>query len=346
MRTRQLGVICILSALAMAGPVSAQDRAPDWLRRPTPALLKEVFPSAALRRAKSGSATIGCVVTVQGTLRDCQVLSEKPTDLGFGSAALALAPQLLMRPALKGGVPVESTARIPIHWDMGGMVPQPKPAQGDKIFSNLPYRGAPSFEQVLAAYPEKARAAKVGGSAILDCRITKEGRLNKCTTIREQPSGYGFAGAAKSLSTLFVTPIDTGGGETAAGARAHVNVTFAATALEASAPVIGKPRWMAVPQINDLLAVVPEPAKKAKVYKARVVMECKVVAEGQVDGCKVLSQEPAGLGYDQAAMMLSKYFRLAVWSEEGLPTVGGSVIIPLRFDLESAVAAAQPAPKP
>jgi len=347
MRIRQLGVTCILSALAAAGPAGAQDRNADWLKRPTPELLKELFPSAALRKAKGGSATIGCIVTVQGTLRDCKVLSEKPADLGFGGAALALAPQLLMRPALRDGVPVESPVRIPINWDMSGMSPQPTPAQGDKIYTNLPYRRAPSVDQVLAAYPEKARAAKVGGSAILDCRITKEGGLARCSTIREQPSGYGFAAAAKSLSPQFTTPTDTGGGGTAVGSRAHVNVTFAASTLDASAPVIGKPKWMAVPQINDLVAVLPEAAKKAKVYRARVVMECKVVAEGLVDGCKAMSQEPAGLGYDQAALMLSKYFRLAVWTEEGLPTVGGSVTIPLRFDLESAVAAAaQPAPKP
>lgn len=345
MRTRQLGVISILAALA-ASPVLAQDREADWLKRPTPELLRELFPSAALRKAKSGSATISCTVTVQGALRACIVLSEKPADMGFGGAALALAPQLLMRPALRGGVAVESTVRIPINWDMRGMTPQPKAAQSDKIYTNLPYRVAPSFAQVLAAYPDKARAAKVGGSAILDCRITKEGGLDKCTTIREQPSGYGFGAAARSLSTLFTTPIDTGGGETAAGAHAHLNVTFAASALDASAPVIGRPKWMAVPRINDIVAVLPEPAKKAKVYKARVVMECKVVAEGHVDDCKVLSQEPGGLGYDEAAMRLSKYFRLGVWSDEGLPTVGGSVAIPLRFDLESAVAAAEAAAKP
>jgi TonB family protein len=338
MRKRQLGVICIVSALA-AGPALAQDRDADWLKRPTPESLREVFPSAALRKGKSGKAAISCTVTVQGTLRNCEVLSQEPADLGFGGAALALAPQFLMKPALKGGVPVEGTVRIPINWDLSGMGPQPRPAQGDKVYSNLPWRRAPTVEQVLAAYPAKAKAAKVGGAAILDCRIGKDGGISKCQTVREQPTGQGFAAAAKSLAPLFTTPIDTGKGETAAGARAHVNITFAASAIDAEKPVIGRPKWVAIPRINDMAAMLPEAAKKAKVYKARVVMDCKVVAEGAVDGCKVVSQDPTGLGYDQAALMLSKYFRLAVWTEEGLPSVGGLVSIPLRFDLESAMAA-------
>jgi TonB family protein len=338
-------IIFGLFALA-AAPALAQDRDANWLRRPTPEMLREVFPSAALRKGRSGKAAISCIVTVQGILRNCTVLSEEPADLGFGGAALALAPQFLMKPALKGGAPVESTVRIPINWDMSGMGPQPKPAQGDKIYTNLPWKKAPTVEQVLAAYPAKAKAAKVGGAAILDCRIGKDGGISKCQTIREQPLGYGFAAAAKTLAPLFTTPIDTGNGQTAAGSRAHVNITFAAAAIDADKPIIGRPKWVAVPRINDVAAMAPEAARKAKVYKARVVMDCKVVAEGLVDGCKVVSQEPAGLGYDQAALNLSKYFRLAVWTEEGLPSVGGVVAIPLRFDLESAMAAAQTPAKP
>lgn len=344
---RQLTIFSALATLT-ATASAAQDREADWLKRPTPEMLREVFPSEALRKARSGSATISCTITVQGILRDCTVLSETPPGLGFGSAAVALTPQFVFRPALRGGKPVESVARFPIRFDLSGMAPQPMASQADKVYTNLPWRRAPTVEQVLAAYPERARAAKVGGVAILDCRIGKEGGLSKCQTIREQPTGYGFASAAKSLSPLFTTPVEAKGGGTAAGARAHVNITFAASTLETTEPTIGKPKWAAVPQINDVAAVAPAAAKAAKVYKARVVMACKVVAQGIVEACDVKSAEPAGLGYDQAALMLSKYFRLAVWTEEGLPTVGGTVVIPVRFDLESAMAeaAAPPSPKP
>jgi hypothetical protein len=133
------------------------------------------------------------------------------------------------------------------------------------------------------------------------------------------------------------------------GGRAHLTVTFAAAALDSPNPVIGRPKWTAVPAINDLAAVVPAKAKAARIYRARVVMDCRVVAEGKVDACVVRSEDPGDLGYGAAAMQLSSYFRLAVWTDEGLPSVGGTVTIPLRFDLDAAMAEAEattPASKP
>lgn len=347
MRIRQLGIICALSAL-IAAPTSAaeQVRSPDWLRRPSSDDLMVVWPREAWRKGQGGKAVISCVTTVQGLLRACEVVEEKPAGAGFGGAALALSRQFVMKPALKDGVPIESTVRIPINFaDPGGETGTYLRARGNPVYAQLPWRAAPTYAEVLAAYPDKARTARMSGTVVLDCKITKEGGLSECRTIRDDPDGYGFASAARSLTGRFVTPTQTNTGESIVGSRAHVTFAFAAASLDS--PVIGKPKWVAVPRVNDLAAVVPEAAKKAGVYKARVVMDCDVVASGLVEGCAVVSQDPPGLGYDAAALKLTRYFALGVWTEEGLPTVGGKVRIPLRFDLESAVAAAaQPAPKP
>ena len=62
---------------------------------------------------------------------------------------------------------------------------------------------------------------------------------------------------------------------------------------------------------------------------------------------RVESETPQDLGYAAAAMTLTPQFRLAVWTDEGLPTVGGTVRIPLRFDLEAlAPQEASPAAAP
>lgn len=330
MRSMQLMVM--LALLASASPVAAQDAPADWLKRPTPEMLKELYPSAAAKKGKDGQAVIACIVTVQGLLRDCKAVSETPPRLDFGAAAVAITPQLLFKPAMRDGKPVESVVRIPINWkNMAGMSRLGPAAQSDKVYTNLPWREAPTTTDVLAAYPAKARSEKVGGVAIIDCRIGSEGRLSRCETVRESPKGYGFASAAKTLAPHFVTPVKTSDGGTAAGARAHVSVAFSAGSLDS--PVIGKPKWVQTPQINDLEAVLPQAARKAGVYQARASLECKVVAGGAVDGCAVVSQDPPDLGYGDAALMLAKFFRLAVWTEEGLPSVGGQVRIPLRFDL-------------
>lgn len=158
----------ILAALAVCAPASAQDRAADWLKRPTADDLLGVWPARAFQQNKSGKATIGCVVTVQGTLRDCRVLEEAPQGDGFGEAAVALSTQFLMRPALQAGVPVESTVRIPIEFKMpktttGSHLGTPPnmalgSPKGSRVYTRLPWQGAPTHAEVLALLSGRTRA--------------------------------------------------------------------------------------------------------------------------------------------------------------------------------------------
>src|SRR3954463_9990608 len=107
-----------LALLAHAGacPAWAQDKPADWLKRPSMQDLMIVMPGAAGRNGQGGKAVLDCTVTLQGALRDCKVASESPAGMGFGHAAVTLSAQLMMRPALKGGVTVESQVRIPVEW--------------------------------------------------------------------------------------------------------------------------------------------------------------------------------------------------------------------------------------
>jgi TonB family protein len=332
-----------LAALACAGvsPVWAQDRPADWLKRPSMQDLMGVWPASALKNGQGGKAVIGCTVTVQGALRDCRVVSEKPAGQGFGAAALTLSAQLMMRPALKGGAPVEGSIRIPIEWEdlregstsqidgptmQGGIV--------SRVVVNLPWSQAPSFEEVRAAFPEKARAAKVSGLTTLDCTLDKTGALGQCRTLQEEPGGYGFGAAARRLSGKFLGPTADSAGASLAGAHVHLPFVFSADAMEGAAPIIGKPQWMALPRQQDLLSVYPKDALKAGVFKGRVVLACGVSGAGALADCQVESEEPAGYGLGQATLGLAATFRLGVWSAEGLPTVGGKVRVPIRFDIK------------
>jgi hypothetical protein len=78
------------------------------------------------------------------------------------------------------------------------------------------------------------------------------------------------------------------------------------------------------------------------VLQARVTIRCKVGEGGALEACETITQEPDGLDYDQAALALSKYFRLAIWTEEGLPSVGGTVRVPIRFDIKDGPPPARP----
>ena len=333
-----------LLALPAAAPV--KDRPADWLKRPSAESIFALWPPEAYRRGQPGKAMIECTVTVQGTLRACKVVSESPEGVGFGRAAIGLSPQLLMRPEIRDGKPVESIIKIPINWSFPGGGhgdPQLGPSMRDRVYSRLTMLAAPTYAEVMAAYPAKARAEKVGGVVTLTCRIQKEGRLGACDTVREEPKRFGFAGAAKSMLPKFRAPTADNQGDSIVGARVMLVVTFAASSLDLASPIIGRPQWVQIPRVTDIEAVLPPQAKKAGVFQARVVMTCRVVEDGKVEGCKTETQEPDGLGFGQAAEQLAPYFKLSVWTEEGLPTVGGSIRIPVRFDLAPP---AVPAVKP
>lgn len=338
MRTSQLAVSAVAMLWAVAA--SAQDRAPGWLKRPSLQDLRTVWPLKALKEGYGGNATIRCIVTVQGALRQCQVLSETPAGGGFGGAGLALATQFLMKPALKGGTPVESVVQIPITFPEPGkalgslLQPNTANAIGERIYTRMPWRQAPTYAEMLAAYPAKARAAKVGGTAVLDCKL-KDGAISACRTLQETPSGQGFGAAAKTLAPHFLTITADSKGVPLAPGRVQLPIVFPAAALEAGAPAIGMPQFTAMPQFSDFKAAFPAAARKAQVYKARVVMSCAIAAEGALQGCTVASEDPAGLGYGEAALRLSAYFRVGVWTDEGLPTVGGVIRLPLRFDMDA-----------
>lgn len=58
--------------------------APSWQRRPSP-----TFPQRAVNNSSWGLVFLSCIAMPDGAVRQCQVDSEGPPNLGFGEAALA-----------------------------------------------------------------------------------------------------------------------------------------------------------------------------------------------------------------------------------------------------------------
>ncbi len=87
---------------------------PDWSAPPSGESLIRVFPECAAREDIAGAATLDCTVTENGLLEDCRVTAEDPPGYDFGAAALALVPELRMRPRTVDGVPEASQARVVI----------------------------------------------------------------------------------------------------------------------------------------------------------------------------------------------------------------------------------------
>jgi TonB family protein len=360
MRGRIFVAACLAAVFAGA-PVLAADTPPSWRHKPTPNDLLAVWPRVAMEKNINGKAVIECKITVQGALYDCTPLSESPAGMGFGLAAVAISAQFTMNPPTHNGQPVGGeTVRIPINFEglgvaaLGTHVVSGGPHSVDtdpsnKVVSNVPWLEAPTVAQVLAAYPAKARAAKVGGHAVLDCHFNGDGRLTHCTTLSEVPDHDGFADAAKALVGRFLGPRTDSAGVSLREVNTQVAFTFAAESLSGDTPVIGKPHWARLPEASDVAAGFPAAATAAHVSTGHVTLACTVGFGGRLADCSVVRQDPPGLGFDKAALALSSDFLVSVWTSEGLPTVGGQVRVPLRYEMPDdppAAADAAGPPKP
>lgn len=330
-----------LAAPALAQPV---DTPAEWIKKPTRESLVSAMPFKALEAGVGGEATIACVLTIQGALRGCRVQSETPPAMGFGGAAISLSGQFLMKPALRGGQPVESTVVIPLTFADPGP-PRTMRKTGRRVtrmMSNVAWVSAPSAADVLAAWPEKVRAAGQGGNAVLNCAMMRDGDLNDCQVVRQEPFGAGFAGAAQDLVRKFRGPPIGDEIPTTDSQRTQIVFSFPADAAKSGTPPLGKPQWLKLPTQQDMADRLPAQARAAGVFKARVVMSCVIAANGALGDCNVDSAEPSGLGFGAAAVDLGGIMRTRIWTAEGLPTIGGKVTLPLRFDLTGLAAAPPP----
>lgn len=324
-------VLGVVGAPAMAQVETVVDVEPDWKRRPSREDLLVVWPKDAVKRGAGGTGVVHCTVSAQGALYACTVVSEQPAGSGFGAAAVALTPQFLMSPGIKGGKPVAyDGVTIPVKF-MSFTPNMSRPSAS--VVSNVGWLAAPTYAEVAAAYPERARERKVGGQATMRCEFKADGRLDDCSVLGETPRGLGFGWAARTLVPKFQGPDSFGGGESAKGAVVQVPIAFPVEMLSGGEPVVGKPRWIAAPTAEVMQAAIPASAIAAGVTTARVVMGCQIKPDGALDECVVRSEDPVGHGFGAATLGISPAFRVSIWTNEGLPTIGARAIVPICYEI-------------
>lgn len=112
-------MVPLLIALLLAGPMVAERpmvSQPAWLQTPSAEDVGRVTPLLP-DPPDEVHVLMACRITVAGGLEACTIRSETPSGLGYGAAALALAPIFKMPAVDLEGRPVAGrTVQIPLIW--------------------------------------------------------------------------------------------------------------------------------------------------------------------------------------------------------------------------------------
>lgn len=118
----------------------------------------------------------------------------------------------------------------------------------------------------------------------------------------------------------------------AACALASLLAATAPAAQEADADLITDPVWRRFPTGADVGRLYPRRAQHQGAG-GRAVAECRVTAAGALQACTLISEEPQGLGFGEAALKMAAKFRMKAKAEDGRPVEGRRVRVPMTWNI-------------
>lgn len=170
-------------------------------------------------------------------------------------------------------------------------------------------------------YPSLAQEQGIGGRATVECLVQEDGRT-ACEVTEETPAGMGFGAAALRMSEDWRIAPRTQAGDSTTGGRIRRTLVF-----EPGPPpsvVTEQPyRWEEQPNAQDFARNYPRGALRRHI-DGRVTLSCVVNDDYRLD-CQVESEDPAGMGFGAATLVIAQKFRIAAQTSAGESTIGMSV---------------------
>ena len=79
-------------------------------------MIARFYPDRATRLEADGTTRLDCAAKLDGSLKDCRLVSEDPVGMGFGDAALKTARHLKVIPKTIDGQAVESQVNVSLNF--------------------------------------------------------------------------------------------------------------------------------------------------------------------------------------------------------------------------------------
>lgn len=89
--------------------------------------------------------------------------------------------------------------------------------------------------------------------------------------------------------------------------------------------------WTSRPDGNDVMRYYPQRAQERE-QQGRVQLLCEIQEDGSIT-CSIDSEEPAGWGFGEAALRVSRHYRAAPTTDTGESTAGKTTRVIIRFRL-------------
>lgn len=205
---------------------------PIWASAPTFNDLKAAWPARA--KVDAAHVSMRCRLTREGTLHECEVLSETPARRGFGNAAIALATskfRVRTDPAWADKL-AKAYVNLAVHFN-NPMLNTPRAVVEPKWITMIDPAKAQSL------FPSKAADAGMkSGKGFADCAVAPDGHLVDCRPAGAAPEGLGFAEAAVQVASIMQMNPWTDGGGPVDGVRIRLPIAFK---LAPDAPAVAKP---------------------------------------------------------------------------------------------------------